>query len=93
MELTLQTLHDDQLIGVHALAFLLGTTAGQIYKLNSTDPGQLPPRVAAGGRKLTWRLGTCRAWIRGLPEVKCDGAEDRPLHRGRPRSVATRMSS
>lgn len=60
----LQCLHDDQVIGARELAALLNTTKGQIYKLNSIAPERLPPRLKKYGRKLAWRIGTCRAWIR-----------------------------
>lgn len=64
--LRLQGTHDDQLIGVRELAVLLNTSEKNIYKLSSSDEDRLPPKWTGGGRKLTWRLGTCRAWIRDL---------------------------
>jgi hypothetical protein len=68
----LQQLHDDQVIGVIDLALLMNTSPRFIYKLSSSAPTKLPPRLVAFGRKLAWRVGTCRAWIRNLevnPEV------------------------
>lgn len=59
----LAQLDDDQVILVDELAQLLGTTRAQIYKLSSHQPLNLPPRLRLFGRKLAWRLGTCRAWI------------------------------
>lgn len=72
----LQYLHDDQVIGARELAALLNTTKAQIYKLNSIAPERLPPRLKKCGRKLSWRVGTCRAWIR---------TDER--HTGRPRGA------
>lgn len=61
-----QHLHDDQVIGTLELATMLNTTEAQVYKLNSVAPERLPPRLKIFGRKLAWRVGTCRAWIRSL---------------------------
>ena len=62
--LNLQRAHDDQVIGPRELALLLNTTEKYIYKLQSTAPDRLPPRLWGFGRKLAWRIGTCRKWVR-----------------------------
>lgn len=60
---------DDQLINVAELATLLRTTPAQVYKQASTSPEALPPRMTGFGRRLIWRLGTCREWIRARSPV------------------------
>lgn len=85
----LAKLHDDQVIGSKELAVLLNTTAGQVYKLSATAPDHLPPRLRIFGRKLAWRLGTCREWLRNLDEVvpkKIPGSKQEKRH-GRPRAA------
>jgi predicted DNA-binding transcriptional regulator AlpA len=62
-------LHDDQLIGVSELAVMLNTSTGMIYRLAYVDSSRLPPKITTFGRKLTWRLGTCREWLRSQPEA------------------------
>jgi hypothetical protein len=64
--LRLQKSHDDQIVGVEELAVLLNTTYKVVYKIHSKSPRNLPPRLVLFGRKLCWRLGTCREWIRDL---------------------------
>jgi hypothetical protein len=66
----LQKSHDDQIVGVEELAVQLNTTARVVYKIHSTSPEKLPPRLIVFGRKLCWRLGTCREWIRALEAVQ-----------------------
>jgi hypothetical protein len=66
----LQKCHDDQIIGVEELAVQLNTTASVVYKIHSQTPEKLPPRLLVFGRKLCWRLGTCREWIRALEAVQ-----------------------
>lgn len=86
----LQRLADDQVVGTKELAVLLNTTEGQIYKLSSSAPERLPPRLAVFGRKLAWHLGTCRGWLRDQAkiEVSVATAADAPVKRmGRPRST------
>lgn len=61
--------NDDQLITVNELASLLRTTPAQVYKQASTAPESLPPRMTGLGRRLIWRLGTCREWIRARSPV------------------------
>jgi predicted DNA-binding transcriptional regulator AlpA len=68
----LQHAHDDQIVGVLEVAILLNTTEGCVYKLSSQEPQKLPPRITIFGKKLAWRLGTCRQWIRGLKTDKPD---------------------
>lgn len=88
----LQHSHDDQVIGVRELAILLHTSEKNVYKLHSVDPCQLPPRLNGFGRKLAWRLGTCREWVRSLGvsvKVKQGGEpQDGLVRMGRPRSPA-----
>jgi predicted DNA-binding transcriptional regulator AlpA len=62
----LQHAHDDQIIGVLEVAVLLNTTERCIYKFSSQAPQKLPPKITIFGKKLAWRLGTCRQWIRSL---------------------------
>lgn len=57
-------MNDDQVIGPHELADLLNTTVSQIYKLTSSEPDRLPPRLVVFGRKLAWRVGSCKEWLR-----------------------------
>jgi hypothetical protein len=86
----LQRLDDDQVVGTKELAVLLNTTEGQIYKLSSSAPDRLPPRLAVFGRKLAWHLGTCRAWLREQAKITVPVAPaiDTPVKRmGRPRSA------
>jgi predicted DNA-binding transcriptional regulator AlpA len=64
----LATMHDDQVIGVPELAAMLDTSPGMIYRLAYVGNAKLPPRLTSFGRKLAWRLGTCREWLRTLPE-------------------------
>jgi hypothetical protein len=64
--LQLQKCHDDQVIGPEELAALLNTTHKVVYKIHSDSPSKLPPRLVLFGRKLCWRLGTCREWVRAL---------------------------
>ena len=88
----LQRLHDDQVIGVHELAVFLNTTEGQIYKLHSKVPGALPPKLKRFGRRLAWRMGTCRDWIRDMwADIPPPPWEEREklaqAHKGRPRKA------
>lgn len=59
---------DEQVIDAVELAALLSTTDNMIYRYNYIKPAALPPRLAGFGRKLCWRLGTCRAWLREKAE-------------------------
>lgn len=84
----LKLIGDDQVVGVEEVATLLGTTQGQIYKLSSQQPQCLPPRLKVFGRRLAWRMGTCREWIRNLEQVTAtDLPEVKPpaARFGRPR--------
>jgi hypothetical protein len=77
---------DDQLINVAELATLLRTTPAQVYKQASTSPQALPPRMTGFGRRLIWRLGTCREWIRvRSPVVAPPSATPSHPRIGRPR--------
>ncbi len=63
-EVNIHRLHDDQVIGIRELAQFLNTTEAQLYKLNTTCPDRLPPRLVMFGRRLAWRMGACRQWLR-----------------------------
>jgi hypothetical protein len=77
---------DDQLITVAELAALLRTTPANVYKQSSCMPGSLPPRMNGFGRRLVWRLGTCRDWIRARSPVIVEPHAATPKSRmGRPR--------
>jgi predicted DNA-binding transcriptional regulator AlpA len=77
---------DDQLITVQELAALLRTTPSNVYKQSSCMPGSLPPRMTCFGRRLVWRLGTCRDWIRARSPVIVEPPTATPKSRmGRPR--------
>lgn len=83
----LATFDDDQVINARELAQLLGTTGANVYKLSCHTPANLPPRLQGFGRRLAWRLGTCRAWIRardGSASAEPSEAPTRP-RTGRPR--------
>lgn len=88
----LQRSHDDQVIGVRELAILLHTSEKNVYKLHSIAPCRLPPRLNGFGRKLSWRLGTCREWVRSLgvfvQEKQGSEPQDGLVRMGRPRSTA-----
>lgn len=80
---------DDQLIGPVELAALLSTTVNMVYRYNYVSPKALPPRLTNFGRKLAWRLGTCRDWLRGLGQPGETPSPERAAQRrlGRPRST------
>lgn len=61
---SLAQLADDQVIGPKELAVMFNTTTAYIYKVNSSAPDRLPPRLNGFGSKLAWRMGTCRQWLR-----------------------------
>lgn len=63
----LQTAHDDQVINSHELGVLLNMTRGWIHQVRHFDPQKLPPPLQLHSRRLVWRLGTVRAWVRSLP--------------------------
>jgi predicted DNA-binding transcriptional regulator AlpA len=83
-------MHDDQLIGVSELAVMLNTSSGMIYRLAYVGSPKLPPRITTFGRKLTWRLGTCREWLRAQP---VDGGHRSPEVVGTKRIGRPRASS
>lgn len=86
----LKLISDDQVVGVAEVAALLGTTEGQVYKLSSQQPQSLPPRLKVFGRRLAWRMGTCREWVRNLEQVTDlpDPQQQRQTARfGRPRKA------
>jgi predicted DNA-binding transcriptional regulator AlpA len=85
----LANMHDDQVIGVPELAAMLDTSPGMIYRLAYVGNAKLPPRLTSFGRKLAWRLGTCREWLRALPVDGGRGGVVAPSTRprmGRPRT-------
>lgn len=91
----LQTAHDDQLINSFELAVLLNVTRGWIHQVRHFDPQKLPPPLQLHGRRLVWRLGSVREWVRSLPtttSAQCseqDGQESPFAARrpGRPRKA------
>jgi predicted DNA-binding transcriptional regulator AlpA len=84
----LQHAHDDQIIGASEVAMLLNTTEGCVYKFSSQEPQKLPPRITIFGKKLAWRLGTCRLWIRSL-ETDKPGTIIQAKRIGRPRATGS----
>jgi hypothetical protein len=78
----LQKCHDDQVIGPEELAALLNTTYKVVYKIHSDSPSKLPPRLVLFGRKLCWRLGTCREWIRSLEVAHVGASPKKATERG-----------
>jgi predicted DNA-binding transcriptional regulator AlpA len=84
----LKLISDDQVVGVAEVAALLGTTEGQVYKLSSQQPQCLPPRLKVFGRRLAWRMGTCREWVRNLEQVTdLPDPERQTVRFGRPRKA------
>jgi hypothetical protein len=90
--LTLQKCHNDQVVGVEELAVLLNTSHKAVYKIHSESPEKLPPRLIVFGRRLCWRLGTCREWIRAL-ETSQLGTIPRESPEGLSRPVACSVDS
>lgn len=85
-DVNIHRLHDDQVIGIRELAQFLNTTEGQLYKLNTTCPDRLPPRLVMFGRRLAWRMGTCRQWLRSDQQASAQAhAENNEVRKGRPR--------
>jgi hypothetical protein len=78
---------DEQVIDAAELAAFLSTTYNMIYRYNYIKPAALPPRLAGFGRKLCWRLGTCRAWLRdkAAPESLPTSEGAATKRTGRPR--------
>ena len=79
---------DDQVIGPHELADLLNTTLSQVYKLSSAEPERLPPRLIVFGRKLAWRVGSCKEWLRAqeVAHVTARSMQTSAKRIGRPRA-------
>ena len=79
---------DDQVIGPHELADLLNTTLSQVYKLSSAEPERLPPRLIVFGRKLAWRVGACKEWLRAqeVAYVNARNMQTSAKRIGRPRA-------
>ncbi|MCA8349947.1 hypothetical protein [Burkholderia cepacia] len=63
----LQNAHDDQLIDSNELAVLLRTTRGRVHQLRHSTPEKLPQPLTLFDRRLVWRIGSVREWIRSLP--------------------------
>lgn len=91
--LQLQKCHDDQIIGPEELAALLNTTYKVVYKIHSDSPSKLPPRLVVFGRKLCWRLGTCREWIRSLEAAQVGASPKKATERGIQLNTATLASN
>ena len=91
--LQLQKCHDDQVIGPEELAALLNTTHKVVYKIHSDSPSKLPPRLVLFGRKLCWRLGTCREWIRSLEAAQVGASPKKATERGTQLNTATLASN
>lgn len=83
----LSSFDDDQVINVRELSVLLGTTPANVYKLSCHTPSSLPPRLEGFGRRLAWRFGTCKAWVRARDGVMASPSYTEPQTRrtGRPR--------
>lgn len=81
-------LDDDQVIGPRELADLLNTTLSQVYKLSSAEPERLPPRLVVFGRKLAWRVGSCKEWLRAqqVAHVTARNLQASAKRIGRPRA-------
>jgi predicted DNA-binding transcriptional regulator AlpA len=85
-EVNIHRLHDDQVIGIRELAQFLNTTEAQLYKLNTTCPDRLPPRLVMFGRRLAWRMGACRQWLRADQQPLAPSLHETGTTRmGRPR--------
>jgi len=80
---------DEQVIDAVELAALLATTDNMIYRYNYIKPTALPPRLTRFGRKLCWRMGTCREWLRNqaLPEALPSPEQVATKRTGRPRTI------
>lgn len=80
---------DEQVIDAAELAAFLSTTYNMIHRYNYIKPAALPPRLPGFGRKLCWRMGTCRAWLRdkALPESRPNIEEPEAKRTGRPRKT------
>lgn len=86
-EVNIHRLHDDQVIGIRELAQFLNTTEAQLYKLNTTCPDRLPPRLVMFGRRLAWRMGACRQWLRSDQQPLTPSLpETGTTRKGRPRN-------
>jgi predicted DNA-binding transcriptional regulator AlpA len=55
------------LLNTQEFAELIGLTMSSLYTMRSRTPECLPQPVAARRRKLVWRAGDIRAWLRSLP--------------------------
>jgi hypothetical protein len=63
IKIRISALDDDQTIDCFLMSVLLSTTKNCIYVMRGR--GQLPPSLGgAFGKKLVWRLGTVREWIK-----------------------------
>jgi len=80
---------DEQVIGAVELAALLATTDNMIYRYNYIKPTALPPRLSRFGRKLCWRMGTCREWLRNQasPEAAPSPQQSATRRTGHPRAA------
>jgi hypothetical protein len=79
---------DEQVIDAAELAAFLSTTYNMIHRYNYIKPAALPPRLTGFGRKLCWRMGTCREWLRDMAATESSSAEETENKRtGRPRTT------
>ena len=72
----LQSAHDDQLIDSHELSILLRTTRNRVHQMRHSTPEKLPAPLMLFDRRLVWRLGAVRQWIRSLPVSGAPSADD-----------------
>jgi predicted DNA-binding transcriptional regulator AlpA len=55
------------LLNAQEFAELIGLSMSSLYTMRSRTPESLPQPVSARRRKLVWRAGDIRAWLRSLP--------------------------
>ncbi|MCA8270618.1 hypothetical protein [Burkholderia vietnamiensis] len=98
----LRNADDDQLIDSSELAVLLRTTRGRIHQLRHCTPEKLPQPLTLFERRLVWRLGAVREWIRSIPiaaratvesvesiNSNANGQESAKRRPGKPRNART----
>ncbi|OMS76588.1 hypothetical protein AQ925_08930 [Burkholderia pseudomallei] len=83
---------DDMLVGPVEVAALTGLSAITIGKRKVTSM----PEPVPGIRRLLWRMGDVRQWMRRRSGIDASAAEALPARRGRPtkaEEVARRMAA
>jgi len=55
------------LLSAQEFAELIGLSMSSLYTMRSRTPECLPQPISARRRKLVWRAGDIRAWLRSLP--------------------------